>query len=159
MFLVLVVLPLAGLAGVVVWSRQRQAAMLDQASYRHRRALRVAQKGLKQAEYLLKEKGGGAGAPSSAQRVRFYAEISRALWKYLGDKLNIPPADFSVEGAAAELGRRSVEGGTVQALRSMLESCDMARFAPTSVDQAAMQRTYDEAKRVIVDIERTLKQL
>jgi hypothetical protein len=154
----LLLLPLVGVAGAFVWSRQRQAAMLDQASYRHRRALRVAQKGLKQAEYLLKEKGSGTGSPSSAQRVRFFAEVSRALWKYLGDKLNIPPADFSIEGALAELGRRSVDTGILQALKVLLESCDMARFAPSSVNHAAMQRTYEEAKRLIVELERTLKQ-
>jgi len=39
----------------------------------------------------------------------------------------------------------------------LLESCDMARFAPTSLETAAMQKTYDEARRVIVELEHTLK--
>jgi len=110
-----------------------------------------------QAEYLLKEKAGPKGSPSSSQRLRFYSEVSRALWKYLGDKLNIPQADFSVDGAAAELSHRSVEPGLLQSLRSLLESCDMARFAPSSLDVSSMQKTYDEAKRIIVELERTLK--
>ena len=156
-FLVMLLFPLVGFVGVFVYSRQHQSAMADQVSYKHRRALRVAQKGLREAEYLLKEKGDGKGSPSSAQRLRFYAEVSRALWRYLGDKLNIPPASFSVEGALAELTHRSVQPDLQQSLKTLLETCDMARFAPTNVDQAAMQRVYDEAKRIIIELERTLK--
>jgi hypothetical protein len=157
-FFALMLLPLAGLVGAYVIARRQSAEMKDQVSFRTRRALKVAQKGLKQAEYLLKEKGGAQGSPSTAQRARFYAEVSRALWKYLGDRLTIPPAEFSVEAAVAELSRRSVEPDLQQALRVLLESCDMVRFAPTATDQAAMQKTYDEAKRIIVEIERTLRQ-
>jgi len=156
-FVGLMLLPLAGLVGAFVYARRRQTAMLDQVAYRNRRAIRVAQKGLKQAEYLLKEKAGAKGSPSSNQRLRFYSEVSRALWKYLGDKLNIPQAEFSIDGATTELSCRSVEPGLLQALRSLLESCDMARFAPSSLDVSSMQKAYDEAKRIIVELERTLK--
>ncbi len=153
-FLVLLLLPLAALAGVFVYSRQRQAVFQDQVGYRNRRAMKVAQKGLKQAAYLLKE---SAGSPNTKQRLRFYAEVSRALWKYLGDKLNIPQSEFSVEGAIAELSRRGVGTDLQQSLRMVLESCDMARFAPTSMGLATMEKTYEEARRIIVELERTLR--
>jgi hypothetical protein len=144
------------LVGTVVYTRRRRSIAQDEAGYRNRRAIRVAQKGLKQAEYLLKEKG-AKGAPSSAQRTRFYAEVSRALWKYLGDKLNIPQAEFSIERAMAVLTGRSVEGGLLHALKVLLETCDMARFAPTSMEIGVMHKTYDEARRIIVELERTLR--
>ena len=156
-FVALLVLPILGFVGVFVYARQRHAEMLDQAGYRNRRAMKVAQKGLKQAEYLLGERSGSQGEPSSLQRVRFYAEVSRALWKYLGDKLGIPQSEFSVERAEEVLKRRSVEHGLIHALRILLESCDMARFAPTGLDLKAMQKTYDEARRIIVDLEKTLR--
>jgi len=155
-FLGLLFLPVAALVGTVVYTRRRRSIAQDEAGYRNRRAIRVAQKGLKQAEYLLKEKG-AKGAPSSAQRTRFYAEVSRALWKYLGDKLNIPQAEFSIERAMAVLTERSVEGGLLHALKVLLETCDMARFAPTSMEIGVMQKTYDEARRIIVELERTLR--
>jgi len=156
-FIVMVLLPLAGLAGVFVYVRQRQVVMMDQAGYRYRKAMRVAQKGLKEAEYLLKEKAGKDGGPSSKQRLRFYSEISHAFARYLSDKLNLPQAEFSLESASAALRERGAEGNLVQAMRGVLEVCDMARFAPTSMELATMQRTYDEARRVIVELERTLK--
>jgi hypothetical protein len=153
-FLVLLLLPLTALAGAFVYSRQRQAVLQDQVGYRNRKAMKVAQKGLKQAAYLLKE---SAGTPNTKQRLRFYSEVSRALWKYLGDKLNIPQSEFSVEGAITELSRRDVGSDLLQSLRMVLESCDMARFAPTSMGLATMEKTYDEARRIIVELERTLR--
>jgi hypothetical protein len=157
LFIILVLLPFAGLAGAWMYARQRQVVMADQAGYRNRRAMKVAQKGLREAEYLLKEKSARKGEPSSSQRLRFYAEVSKALWKYLGDKLNIPQAEFSVEGAITVLRERGAAEELLAALRSVLETCDMARFAPTSLELTAMQKTYDDARRVIVDVERTLR--
>jgi hypothetical protein len=155
-FIVMLLLPLACAGGALVYARQRQAVMLDQAGYRNRRAIKVARKGLKQAEYLLKEKG-STGAPAGNQRLRFYGEVSKALWKYLGDKLTIPQSAFSVEGAVAELGRREAPPDLIASLKALLETCDLARFAPTSLDLAVMQRTYDEAQRIIVALERILR--
>lgn len=156
-FLLAMLLPCAGIAGAYVYARRRQVEMLDQAGYRNRKAMKVAQKGLKEAEYLLKEKSGKGGAPSSKQRLRFYSEVSRALWKYLGDKLNIPQAEYSVQGAVDELHSRGVANDLAASLRTTLETCDMARFAPTSLELEAMQRTFDEARRIIIELERTLK--
>ena len=157
LFLTLLVAPLLGFAGALVLARRRQALLQDQAGTRTRRAIKVAQRGLRQAEYLLHEKTGPKGEPSSIQRVRFYSEVSRALWKYLGDRLGIAQSDFSIDTAVQVLKNRSVEHGLIHAVRILLESCDMARFAPTSLELPAMQKTYDEAKRIIVELERALK--
>jgi hypothetical protein len=156
-FLALVALPLLVIGGAYVYARQRQVVMLDQAGYRYRKAIKVAQKGLREAEYLLKDKSRQTAAPSSNQRLRFYSEVSRALWKYLGDKLNIPQASFSVEGAATRLHARGIDERLIGDLRTILETCDLARFAPTSLELSAMQKTYDDASRIIVELERTLK--
>lgn len=152
-FVALVFLPLLGFAGTLVYARQREAELLDAAGYRNRRALKVAQKGLKQAERLLASKSTG----SSSKKLEFYAEVSRALHKYLGDKLNIQQADLSIESVLAALGSRSINGEIPRALKALWETCEMARFAPTSLEAAAIQRTFDEAKRLIVELERTLK--
>jgi hypothetical protein len=152
-FIVLLLLPLGGMAIAFLFARQRQVLMADEASVRYRRAAKIAQKGLKNAERLLKANA-GAG---SQQRLAFYAEVSSALYKYLGSKLNIQPAEMSIEGALAELAKRSVDGERSASLKSLLELCEMARFAPTSLNVSAMQQTYDQAKQLITDLERTMK--
>ena len=153
LFVALVLLPLAGLMGALVYTRNREAVMRDEAGFRNKRAIKIAHKGLKRAEVFLKEKT----AASPDKKLKFYSEIAKALWSYLGDKLAIPPAEYSIDGILATLNRRSVDSGTAAALKSLLEYCEMARFAPTSTEKTAMQKTYEEAKTLIVELERTLR--
>lgn len=155
-FLVLMTLPVAGLAGLFVYTRRREAEMSDLVGYRNRQAIKVARKGLKHAEQILKEFTEGKDG-SSERRLQFYAEIARAMWKYLGDKLNIQPAELSIDRAVEELARKSVNGEVSASLRLLLETCEMARFAPTSLSFDTMRQTYDQASRIIVELERTLK--
>ena len=154
-FVFLLFLPIAGFAGALVYTRSRRAALSDIAGYRNRRASRIARKRLKTAEKLLHETSSKAGGSVPAG-VRFFSEVAGALWQYLGDKLAIPQAEFSVDGATKALSSKGVPPALVQALRAQLENCDMVRFAPTSIDRPAMQRSYDEARRIIVELERTL---
>ena len=150
-FLVMMFLPLAGCAAAFVYARQRTAIMKDEAGFRNRRALKVAQKGLRQAEQMLK------GSMEGKHRLEFYSEVARAMWRYLGDKLAISPAEMSVDRAVAALNRRGAAEAVTVGLRRLLEGCEMARFAPASLERPAMQRTFDDARTIIVDIERTLK--
>ncbi|MFN0158195.1 MAG: BatD family protein [Bacteroidota bacterium] len=150
-FFAMLLLPVAGFAGALFVSRNRQSMMSDEAGYRNRRAIKVAQKGLKQADELLKGKNGGE------KNLQFYSEAARAMWKYLGDKLNIPPAEMSIDKVLGVLSVRSVNDQLSDNLKSLLETCEMARFTPTSTDPGEMQKTYDSAKRIIVELERTLK--
>jgi hypothetical protein len=158
-FVVMLVLPLAAILGSLVYARKRQTVLTDAAGYRNRKAIKVAQRGLKHAEELLRQRGGRVSSVASERNHQFYLEVSRALWKYLGDKLNIGQADLSIDGAMVELSKRSVNGGLAAELRALLESCEMARFAPTSLGASSMQKTYDAAKKIIVELERTLRPL
>jgi hypothetical protein len=156
MFIALLLLPLAGVAGTFVYARQRKAVMSDMVGYRNRQAIKVARKGLRNAELLLKELQAGKDS-SPEKKLRFYTEVARAMWKYLGDKLNIQQADLSIEAAVAELTKRKINSEIPSSLKSLLEQCELARFAPTSLSQEMMSKTYDEASRIIVTLERTLR--
>jgi BatD DUF11 like domain len=156
-FLFMLALPLVIVGGLVVYSQRREAIMLDTVGYRRRRAMKVAKRGLAQAEALLAKTRGKSGAVTGDQKTAFYAEIARALWKYLGDKLDIPPADLSIDRVLQSLASSSASGAVSTSLKSLLELCEMARFAPTSVSDAMMQKSFAEAKRIIVELERTVR--
>jgi hypothetical protein len=64
---------------------------------------------------------------------------------------------MSIDRAVAELTRRGAGESVQSGLRTLLEACEMARFAPTSLEAPAMQKTFEQARAIIVDIERTLK--
>ncbi len=156
LFIALWILPFAGVAGSVLHTRNRKAIIEDVAGYRNRKAIGVARKRLKVAERLLRDLSPKAGAAATTGP-RFYSEVSGALWQYLGDKLAIPQAEFSVERATSALESHGATGAAIGALKALLETCDLVRFAPTSSDRAEMQRTYNEASRIIVELEQTLK--
>jgi hypothetical protein len=151
LFVVLMLLPVGGFAGALVFARQRAAIMKDEAGFRNRKALKVAQRGLRHAEQLLRAGAGGK------QGLEFYSEVARAMWRYLGDKLGIPPSDMSIDRAVTELMHRGAGESVSNGLRALLESCEMARFAPTSLEPSAMHSTFERARTIIVDVERTMK--
>jgi hypothetical protein len=155
-FIALVFLPLAGFGGAYVLTSKLRADRADAVGYRNRRAIKVAKKRLRTAEGFLKSSSDGAGAPTQVGP-KFYSEISGALWQYLGDKLGIAQADYAIDSAIERLLARGANESIVKALRSLLESCDMARFAPTTIDRSGMQRAYDEASRIIVELEKSLR--
>ncbi len=155
-FAVLMFLPFAALGGALVYTRQRQAVMSDLVGYRNRQAMKVAKKGLKNAEVMLNHVTSGK-KDLPEKKILFYTEVAKSMWKYLGDKLGIQQADISIDAAVSELTRRSVDGETTAALKGLLETCEMARFAPTSLSQEMMKQTYSDASRIIVNIERTLR--
>lgn len=150
-FVVMLAAPLLALAGAFVVARQRRSVLADEAGYRNKRAVKIARKGLREAENLLKEKSGGSDG------LQFYTEVARAMWKYLGDKLNIPQSELSIDTALAELARRSVNGELSTSLKSLLETCEMARFAPASLKRPAMEQTYNDARRIIIELEKILR--
>jgi hypothetical protein len=94
---------------------------------------------------------------ASAIGPRFFSEVSGATWNYLGDKLGIPQAEYSIDLASERLADRGADPETITDVRSLLEESDLARFAPTTIDRPAMQRSYDEASRIIVELEKTLR--
>jgi hypothetical protein len=140
--------PVLCLAGALVFAKRRDMAARDVSSYRNRRAVRVARRGLRRAEQLL---------ASSDQTGGFHAEVARSLWNYLGDKLDIPRGEMSLERALADLRTRGIDDGLSTSLRALIETCELARFAPAQLDRSGLQGTYDEAKRIITELEKVLR--
>lgn len=145
-FLLLHLLPIAGFGFALVYARRRQALRRNDRGLRNRRAMKVAKTGLRQAERLLK----------SDRAEEFHSEVSRAVWKYVGDKLSIPHASLSIDRAVEELAHAGVNGEVNNRLRTLLEGCELARFAPASNTHTSMEQTFQEARSILVELERSL---
>lgn len=146
LFWLCLLLPLIILIVAVVISRKRVADNANIAKVRAGKANSVAVKRLKVARKLMKDN----------QKDQFYDEMMRALLGYFGDKLSIPVAELSKENIESELKRRNVPEEPVKQIISLLDDCEFARFAPGD-DTGRMDRLYDEASRVIGQIENTIK--
>ena len=113
---------------------------------RGKRANKVAVRRLRQADKLLK-----AGKQSE-----FYDEVLRALWGYVGDKLDMPVTQLSRENISQRLSERGVDTDTVNQFIGALDECEYARYAPGD-PSGNMNKVYDAAIQAIMKIEDFLK--
>ncbi len=114
----------------------------DIAAVKNRKAARIAVKRLKEASRCLK----------NGEMDKFYEEILRSLWGYIGDKLNIPVSELTRNKAFLALSERGAGEQLITSLTEILDKCEYARFAPSSSDTEA-EKIYDGASFVIRSVE------
>lgn len=69
----------------------------------------------------------------------FFEEISKALWLYLSEQLNVPMSLLKKETLRIALQERGVEEGLIAAALQQIETCEMALYTPMQVrDQELM---------------------
>ena len=114
----------------------------DMAAVKNRKAARIAVKRLKEASRCL----------NNGEMDKFYEEILRSLWGYIGDKLNIPVSELTRNKAFLALTERGAGEQLITSLTEILDKCEYARFAPSSSDTEAA-KIYDGASFVIRSVE------
>lgn len=139
-------LPMLAFIGMIVWRRRDDELQRDVVKLRHRQANKVAIKRLKTAEQFLKK----------GNRQPFYEEVSKAIWLYLSDKLNIPLSALSRERADEALSGRNIDPSLHQQLRTVIDDCEMALYMPGSGTADAMQRSFAAAADTISKLEQNL---
>jgi hypothetical protein len=140
-----ILLPLVLFIIIVIARRNHIRRNADIARVKNRKANKLARKRLKNANGYLKKN----------DKEKFYEEILRACWGYLADKLNIPLAELSRERTLEELDNRGVDQETTDKLFKLIDDCEFARYAPSSVEQN-MGSLYDEAVLIITKLEKQL---
>jgi tetratricopeptide (TPR) repeat protein len=86
----------------------------------------------------------------------FYDEVLRALWGYVGDKLNIPVEQLSHDNISQRLAERNVNEDTVAQFMGALDECEFERYAPGD-PKGNMNKVFDKAMTAIEKIEETMK--
>jgi len=113
----------------------------DIVQVRRRRANKLARKSLARAKvYINKDKE------------RFFQEVLKGLWGYLGMKLSVDVADLSKESIRRSLTDRSVSEGGVDTMIALLDKCEFAQYAPEGQTET-MDGIYEEASEAISIIE------
>lgn len=107
-----------------------------------KRANKVAQKRLKLAKSFMQANDNN----------KFYAEILKALWGYLSDKLSIPVSELNKENITSELERFGAEETVVSELMSVLDKCEFAQYAP-ELSGSNMNEVYEEASDIMDKLE------
>jgi tetratricopeptide (TPR) repeat protein len=126
--------------------RQRAIENANISKQRGKKANKVATKRLKKASKLMALNKPG----------EFYDEVLRALWGYVGDKLNIPVEQLSHDNISQRLTERSVDEETVALFMGALDECEFERYAPGD-PKGNMNKVYEKAMTAIEKIEDTMK--
>ena len=137
---------LTAFVALLVVFRRRAIENANIVKQRAGRANKVAVKRLKQAHKLMQSGQSGA----------FYDEVMRALWGYVGDKLNIPVEQLSRDNISQQLTSHQVSPEVVQQFLSALDECEYARYAPGDAT-GNMNKVYDTALSALTQIASMLR--
>lgn len=131
---------------LLVIFRKRAMELADITAMRGKKANKVAGKRLKKAAKLMAQEKGN----------EFYDEVLRALWGYVGDKLNMPVEQLSRDNISDKLQQRMVPQTVIDSFIEAIDECEFARFAPGD-PSGNMHKTYDKAVDAITNIEDAMK--
>lgn len=137
---------LAVFISLFVIFRHRAIENANIGKMRGKRANKVAVRRLRVADKLLK----------AGKQNEFYDEVLRALWGYVGDKLDMPVTQLSRENISQQLTERGVDDETVSLFIGALDECEFARYAPGD-PSGNMNKVYDAAIQAIMKIEDFLR--
>ncbi len=126
--------------------RQRAIENANVTKRRAGKANKVATKRLKKASKLMADNKPG----------EFYDEVLRALWGYVGDKLNIPVEQLSHDNISQRLSERGVGEETIAQFIGALDECEFERYAPGD-PKGNMNKVYEKAMTAIEQIEGTMR--
>lgn len=126
--------------------RRYTVANADVTGRRVRKASKAATKRLKTARKLIA--AGDANA--------FYEETMRALWGYVGDRLNMPASELTRDNIREKLTERDATAELTDQFIAALDECEFARFAPGDAAQT-MDKVYAAAEDVINKMEGELR--
>ena len=144
-WLILITL-LAAFLIIMIIFRRRAIENADIVKVKGKKANKIATKRLKLSHKLMLEN----------KQNEFYDEVLRALWGYVGDKMNIPVTDLSHDNIEEKLREHDIDQETTNKFLEALDSCEYARYAPGDV-KGNMNKTFETAMDAITKIEESMK--
>ncbi len=142
LFWTLLFMPLLLLPLVIGVGNKRMAKARDVYGKRIRRADKLAKKYLSEAKKTM------------GNQQAYYDALERALHNYLKAKLDLQTAEMSKERITELLIEKEVSAATSQEFIGLLESCEFARYTPSS--DVGMQQDYDKAAHIISQVDKQI---
>lgn len=139
-------LPLIAFIVLLIIFRKRALDHADAVKMRGKKATKIARKRLKKASKLMFQ----------GKSEAFYDEVLRALWGYVGYKLNIPVEQLNRDNITEKLQGHEVDDDTIGKFISALDTCEFERYAPGDAS-GNMEKTFNSAMTAIEEIEEVMK--
>ncbi|MCM4154889.1 BatD family protein [Gramella sp. AN32] len=135
-------LPLLAIPMFIFFGKKRDKRAGDVQGQRLRKADKLARKYLSEAKRNL------------GDQKEFYLALERSMHNYLKAKLGIQTSEMSKDRIQTILNEKGVDETTIADFLTVLKSCELARYTPTS--SVAMQQDYDKAASVISTLDKQL---
>lgn len=144
-YMMSLLIPFVAFVALLVIFRKRAIDNADLVKMKGKKANKIATKRLRQANKLM----------LAGKSNEFYDEVLRALWGYVGDKLNMPAEKLSRENISEKLQSHNVDDNTISKFVSAIDDCEMMRFAPGD-PEGNMNKTFESAMTAIMEIENVM---
>lgn len=116
------------------------------AQMRNKQASKMARKHLKAASLCVKKN----------DKDEFFDALLKAFWGYLSDKLTLPLSELSRENARATLLQYNVDEETISEFIALIDTCEMAKFAPSAVHES-IEELYKQGSKLIGKFEKQIR--
>ncbi|WP_298365093.1 BatD family protein [uncultured Lutibacter sp.] len=142
LFYLLLFLPFLAIPIGIIIGKKRAKRAGDVFGNKIRKADKLARKYLSEAKKQL------------GNQEAFYIALERALHNFLKAKLQVETSDISTERISELLNNRNVDLDTIKQFVDVLNSCNFARYTPTT--NVMMEQEFEKAKEVITNIDKQL---
>jgi hypothetical protein len=136
---------LLAFAIIVVVLQKKAKENANIAFMRNKQASKMARKHLKSASECVKKNN----------KEEFFDALSRAFWGYLSDKLTLPLSELNRDNVRATLIKYSVDEATIEEFIRLINTCEMAKFAPTAVNEP-IDELYHKGENLINNFDKQI---
>ncbi len=138
-------LPLAFNGGLLVYTSRQARLRQDATGFRSRRAAKVAERRLAEAQKCLKNQ----------QYSQFHSILESSVTGYLSDKFNLTQIEITSHQIKRFMEERDLNSHLAEEVTALLDECNFARYAPVQAERSNLEVLYDKAKTAIIRIERS----
>lgn len=142
LFYGLLFLPFLLIPALIVFKKRKDTEDADIIGNRRKKSNALAKKYLSEAKKQINNKE------------PFYIALEKAMHNFLKAKLNIETSEMSKDKITEILLSRKADSETVREFITLTESCELARYAPSS--STLIQQDYDKAVEIISSLEKQI---
>ena len=144
-YYLLIAIPFLSLIILIFYIRKRNKLAGDAEYMRSSRATKMAHRRLSVAKKMIDAKKDDS----------FYEEISKALYGYASDKLNINFSEMTKENLRQKLIARNIPDALTERIITTIDLCELARYSPQTQNNNK-QSIYTETVALITELENHL---
>ena len=143
LFWVLFILPILLFVSLITYLRITNKRDKDSLFNRSRKATNIAQKRLKNAQKHL----------NMNERELFFEDIEKSLWGYFADRFAVELFQLSKESIQHYFSKNRISEKTEIQFIALLNDCELARYAPSTMQNSKMEALLKSAQEIIIEVE------